>query len=302
MVKKSKEELKYDDMVLINDKILDLDEKFQKTMMELESTSIEYIPEEDLAKKKVLPISSIKSQGKIGSCTAFMAAAALETLIEIHTEETDDLSETFSYMNNKNKDQFRGNYYSGSSSSVAARLIRDDGICHESLRPYIQKEVVTLTRLMYLDAKKRKAKAIHYLANNVYEMKNALSQNMPIAFSIKVFSEFYKGGWIKKLGSRRRSGHALLIYGYEDKSDGTYFYVKNSWGKSYGSTKGVCYIRSDVLFRVIKTNIAIEGLVEPYAHGPLSEYPDPSNPGKTLKRRWKWYYALAPWKWFGGYS
>lgn len=76
------------------------------------------------------------------------------------------------------------------------------------------------------------------------EIRAALIQGMKIIIRVG-FSDFSvspDGYFIG--GGTRVGGHAMTIWGYKDK----YFYVQNSWGKSWGKG-GRCWMHEDYIFR-----------------------------------------------------
>lgn len=250
---------------LINNNILNYDEILYFEMKDKDCADKDFnyrtlkdkIPDEHL-----LPISPIKDQLKLGSCTAFAACGCLETLVLIYKKIAINLSEQYCYSVTKLKDPWRGVWYSGTSTVSASQAIRE-GICHENLCEYIQKEFVKPRDYMHDDADNRKCIEIHYLNKSIVDIKQAIAQNMPVMCAIRMFqgfkNKYLENGVAKKLGYVKKSGHAVMIYGY----DKHYFYIKNSWGVKYGN-KGVVKIPQQMLFTVLKTVIAIEGVKEPF--------------------------------------
>lgn len=235
---------------------------------------------------KTLPITPIKDQGSIGSCTAFAGVSALETLIMLE-HGIDDLSEQFAYSLNKLNDKWKGVSYSGSSVLAMAKVININGICHEKVCPYVKREYITPTEDMINDAIDRKAESEPVLFNQG-AFVSCLDNNMPIMISFQMFKNFYKpldGGYINTLGYRKKGGHAVMIYGYETKNNKLYFLIKNSWGKDYGY-QGTCKISSDVLLKVIKSAFVVKNLCRDYKLG--SDYVQ-----KEVKKTYiPWYKRL----------
>ena len=82
--------------------------------------------------------------------------------------------------------------------------------------------------------------------NNVTALKQALSFNKIIPFSIPVYDSWYKSAETKRTGritlplpkENKVGGHSMVLVGYEDDNDsigGGYFIVRNSWGLGWGA-------------------------------------------------------------------
>jgi len=291
--------------------VLEYDGKLQQAMMELDSSDIKFEyrfnVHNPLPRSKLLPITLVKDQGRSGSCTAFGAAGCLESLILkkfnilIHNHNVIDLSELFLYSITKEHDPWKGVMYSGSSTMTAARMLLDYGCCLEKLLKYKEITYIKPNQIQLNDALFRKCLAIHYLEINKEDIKQALAQDMPVLIAIHMFEGFknknIKSGKVDMIGYVKRSGHAIMIYGYDEGEE--VFYVKNSWGKDWGN-QGTVKIPYDILITVLKTCIAIEGVkASALKLKPKIEPEEPYDPSPVTpplkKYKSPWYKRFYKW-------
>jgi C1A family cysteine protease len=244
----------------------------------------------ELPAQKMLKITPVKNQGGIGSCTGFGLVGCLDTLIAEKFNASENLSEIFCYWNNKKYDPWPGSEYSGSSVTTAAQLSVTNGVCHENVAPYVEKEVGEITSKMYTDASKRKATAITYLQNKAEWILSALAEGRPICIGIDVTPGFNNPnkGYVTSNGASQ-GGHCMAATGYFVQDGHYWVVIKNSWGTSWGD-KGLCYYRMDKFLEVLQTAISIDGIVDSYKLGYTPAVED-----KKLVKKCStvWY---APWK------
>ena len=100
----TQDELEFQNVTLIEDKIIDEDEHIQRRNFELYcmDTSLPFIvPESELNKEKELWITPVVAQKASGSCVGQGTDAAFETIVYNGTGEMDFTSALFSYINTK---------------------------------------------------------------------------------------------------------------------------------------------------------------------------------------------------------
>lgn len=175
--------------------------------------------------------TTIKNQGSCGSCSAFAAVAALESVIQIeigHTFEC-DLSEAFLLLCGG------GNCGTGIRRSDAADFISSVGVVDELCLPYNPYS----PWLMDCDDKEpnwknRTVSARHLKLNTNLNVKYALVEYGPIMTALSVYSDFfyYRGGIYEQVSNEYAGRHAITIVGYNDIEG--YWICKNSWGELWG--------------------------------------------------------------------
>ncbi len=83
------------------------------------------------------------------------------------------------------------------------------------------------------------------------ELKEVLAKGRDVWFSMFVdrrFESLERGAVVRDLDYVRRSGHAMVLAGYQTEPDGTYFLVHNSWGRDWGDG-GYAWIHERTLAR-----------------------------------------------------
>ena len=178
-------------------------------------------------------IAAIRNQGQCGSCYAFSASSALEsiykikkgTLLSLSISQQVDCSS--SYGNNG---------CSGGLMDNSFKYTRDKGVMKESDYPYVAKAGTCKYNANKI-AFKNKGYA-RVTANNPNQLKAAVN-NQPVAVAIQADEsafQQYKSGVISS-GCGTQLNHAVNVVGYASN----YWIVRNSWGTSWGE-KGYCKI------------------------------------------------------------
>ncbi|MHB1355179.1 MAG: C1 family peptidase [Anaerolineae bacterium] len=182
-------------------------------------------------------ISPVKDQGDCGSCWAFAAVAALESLQAIANGTPGvfrDLSEQIVVSCDLGNSGCSGGWMSG-----VASYLRSDGTYLETCYPYAAADLPCSGACANWQPLAYKIATYASVPRTLEHLKSAL-QYGPFAVSFIVYTDFddYSGGVYQYDGfSYLRSYHAALLVGYQDlpgQYGGGYFICKNSWGVDWG--------------------------------------------------------------------
>ncbi|WP_084395929.1 C1 family peptidase [Henriciella aquimarina] len=184
--------------------------------------------------------SPVEDQGHIGSCTANSVAGALEYHQILHRQPMTDLSRLFMYYNAR---KLKGSIDedTGCSMAQAVASYLAFGACPEPVWPY--------NPLLWDKEPSQEAyqsaghfSALQYASvQHGLDLKIALYSGLPIIFGMGVPSHALqviarKTGHVKPPEDGNwepaRSGHAMLIVGYDDRKNA--WLVRNSWGPGWG--------------------------------------------------------------------
>lgn len=189
----------------------------------------------------------IRNQGSLGSCTAFAVVSVYEHIVKRNQKKEIDLSELFAYQNARRRmsEERREN---GEGTSIYDMItgMGEDGICLETLHPYVVENLPEPSEEAKADAQGRKITKALNVERNLQDLKSALSQGYPVIISLRLFESFTNSptGFVPHPSKDERqnedhSSHAMVICGYSDNEK--VFIVRNSWGTTFGD-KGYCYI------------------------------------------------------------
>lgn len=198
---------------------------------------------------------AIENQQAIGSCTANATVSACEMFLiangeMIDTAETEpgDLSRLFNYYNSRHS---VGGIYAeqdlGSYEREALRQARNQGLCPESVWPYVAAQWNTKpSDEAYAKGLERKLGAYYRITltepvtykstNPSGQIKYALAQGYPVLIGMFVGANIrtYKPGdrysYVHPTNNPLIGGHEMLAVGY----DGADVIMENSWGAGWG--------------------------------------------------------------------
>lgn len=191
-------------------------------------------PEVDLRKWA----SAVEDQYRLGSCSGNALVGAYELLTNlIYPAKQQELSRLFVYYNAR---LIAGDENADAGAYIVHTIeaVRRHGICTEKIWPYdIASFAITPSAESYADAASRNIKNYARLSN-ISDMIDALTNNHPVVFSTKIYSNFDDIGtgnfvvtspaWFDVF----RGVHAMCAVGYNLEKNT--FIVRNSFGTEWG--------------------------------------------------------------------
>lgn len=190
-----------------------------------------------------------RDQGQYGSCVGFGSCGVKDAHEGLRT------SPLYVYKKCKERDGIPTE--EGTYPRVAMGVLKDLGICTESMFPYVNMSWPTMPSVPAgADAEAAKYKIGAYARTmSLDEVKQSLVEDGPVLCAILVCDSFINStdGMIPVPGTNGadyiRGGHCMAVAGYDDtKSWGGYtgfLEVKNSWSTQWGDADGYCWIPYD---------------------------------------------------------
>lgn len=190
--------------------------------------------------------SRVEDQGHLGSCTGQSVVGAYELLLNKEVpDKFIDLSRLYVYYNAR--------LIEGNTAEDEGAYLRDAikavylyGVCSESKWPYnINNFALAPTVESYQDGKSRNIRN-YYRLLNVNDTVDALTNDLPVMFSFRVYSAFdnleYTKDFILDMPGKTEQplgGHAMCFVGYDLEK--RLFLARNSFGDDW-CMRGYCWI------------------------------------------------------------
>ena len=191
----------------------------------------------------------VYDQGRLGSCTANAATAAVQyTEQELTGKSRPSMSRLYTY--------YWTRFIEGHTGTDSGATIRDTfkslnryGYCFEKLWPYTNRFVDAPSVAAMAQADKH-----HLLTQVNYSsvpqqlgaLRQVLAAGHPIVYGFTVYESFMSAqvrttGLVPLPGKHEKvlGGHAVCLVGYDDDAED--FIVRNSWGRSWGQD-GYCRV------------------------------------------------------------
>lgn len=194
---------------------------------------VSYEPATSYDKFVIPDLPPIRSQKNLSSCASHGVIGCYE--IQLPKGKFLEGSELFHYYNARKyvNNQFPADL--GMTIRDACKTLKDWGYAFEFLCPYsISKFNERPSRMAYYFSKLYKIRAYHRLSS-IDQIKNSISNKIPVACGICVNSNFYKldrANYLYKPARKTIFGHCVIIVGFDDKR--MVFTLRNSWGKGWG--------------------------------------------------------------------
>ena len=192
---------------------------------------------------------NVVHQGSIGSCVGQSGRVVISD-----TEQNGnlDLSPMWIYKKAKKYDYWKGEDYEGTSISGACKALVKEGVCLESLWPYVPTEETHPELGAAEDAASRKIKSYYYVSVRDHKaIKNLLiKESLWVSLTL---TDAFRGirvdddGMITPLDSDKAiGGHAVAIVGWTHINGELFWEIQNSWGTRWGDN-GYCFISAKLL-------------------------------------------------------
>lgn len=190
--------------------------------------------------------SEVENQKHLGSCTGQAVIGAYELLLNKEIpDKFINLSSLFVYYNARLIEDVV-NEDVGAYVRDAIKAVNKYGICSETVWPYIVENFSMSPSIgSYQDAKFRKIKN-YFRISQFNDMLDALSKNIPVVFSMKVYESFdYLEDGDTTIEMPKTSetspigAHAMCFVGYDLKKQ--VLIARNSFG-THWCMDGYCYM------------------------------------------------------------
>lgn len=215
-------------------------------------------------------MTSVKNQQNCGSCAAFAAVGAVESIIRVTTGNPSlgiDLSEQHLFSCGG------GHCVDGWNLGGAMDYFRDNGVPDDACLPYTQSHSNCGSTCGDWQSRATKISSWTWITNNNADetaLKNAIATR-PIPCRMEVYEDFYNygGGVYQYAWGNNLGGHFVVLVGWDDAQN--CWICKNSWGTSWGESG---------YFKILKGQCVI-GTWAPLPNYASQPTPTPSTPPPT---------------------
>jgi len=199
-------------------------------------------------------VSSVKSQGKCGSCAAFASMAAIETCFKRVTGVFGDYAEqqfvdgAYGYEGAKGCDGAAPHAYLKWAAKKNPLRNQGSGFPHENMRPYANTEPSygSMTQQTYNQG--AKITDVYYKYDSDEDLlQKMVAENGAVVTGVSAYGPFqqYAGGIFAGCPSGAKVDHAVTVVGYGSENGEKYWLIKNSWGEDWGE-KGFIRLKRGV--------------------------------------------------------
>jgi hypothetical protein len=213
------------------------DEIELKDFPQLNKRSTEALPKSfDWRRSKKKVVSSVKNQGRCGSCWTFATAANVEARWALSGHRFESLSEENILDCARGKSM---NGCNGGWPGAAIDWIKRNGLRTDKKYPYQGK----VTKCKRVGGTSAKVPGYTMIGKNPKAMMEAIRKYGPIIVVVDANDvwKHYKRGVIKR-GCGTEPNHGVIIVGWKTVSGVPVWIVKNSWGTDWG-INGYAYVK-----------------------------------------------------------
>ena len=219
------------------------------------------------AKEFELKMPKVKNQKNVGSCVAHSIATVIEYFNIKQNNNNESMSIGFIYGDRRNSRHKGSGMYVREALANACKY----GDVIEKFFPYNEEVPGIIKRFnnSFKDLDKLAsgfAITSYYRLSSVEEIKISLLKNGPVVFAMDWYDDIkVKNGVITTKQKRSTGGHAMVIYGWNEKG----WKIQNSWGTGFGNM-GRAILPYDVKIReawgiVDKTRNTNINIKKPYS-------------------------------------
>jgi len=204
-------------------------------------------------------VTPIKDQAQCGGCWAFAATGGLEGAKFVATNTLTSLSEQqFLDCDTTDSGCQGGLEYQGWEFFKSHK----EGICTEASYPYTGRNGKCVSSGCTLGLEGDAITGITHVGKSADALKSAVAQQ-PISIGVDAGAwQSYRSGILTKACGNQLD-HSVLLVGYS--TTGSYFKVKNSWGKAWGEdgfirlpiTGDACGVHDDASYPTVASSVQV---------------------------------------------